>query len=214
EMVAEEREMDVGWPPGVAVVLPWVGAWFDGDEAIAPLVIRQAAPPAAEVGTEQGRMLVVLVHIAPGRVRLPDLDDGVSNRPAVAIQYATGDDDALPDRFAAVLAGEVMIELGDRSRKERSRKIMEPGGQAHQWLRRRAQAGANVVGVQIRRLDRVFPVAHLAFPPPPLSSETSETLPPPLAGEGRGGGICNQYPTGNTCRCSRLLTKPQRPRGR
>src|SRR5205807_1396187 len=78
---------------------------------------------------------------------------------------------------------EVMIELGDRSREERSRKIKETAGQAHQWLRRRAQAGANVIGVEIRRLDRVFPFAHLAFPPPPLSSETSETLPPPLSSE-------------------------------
>ena len=77
--------MDVGRPPGVAMVLPWVGARFYGDEAIAPLVIRQAAPPAAEVGIKWRRMLVVLVHIATGRVRLPDLDDGVSDRPAVAI---------------------------------------------------------------------------------------------------------------------------------
>ncbi len=72
--------MDVGRPPGVAVVLPWVGARFDGGEAIAPLVIRQAAPPAAEVGIERGGMLVVLVDIATGRIRLPESWNPVGRR--------------------------------------------------------------------------------------------------------------------------------------
>ena len=178
--------------PRVVVVAPRIRTRFDGHEPVRTLVIGQAATRTREVGVERRRMLVILVEVAAGGVRLPDLHDRVAERPPTTVEHPAGDDDAFADRFAGVLAGEVMIELGDRSREERSRKIMEPAGQAHQWLRRRAQAGANVIGVEIRRLDRVFPVAHLDL----------------------ASGRCNQYPTGNTCRCSRLLTKPHTPRGR
>src|SRR5215208_1573571 len=35
----EEREVDVGRPPGVAVVAPWICAWLYGDEPVAALVV-------------------------------------------------------------------------------------------------------------------------------------------------------------------------------
>ena len=56
-------------------------------------------------------MLIDHVHVAPGRVRLPDFDEGVGHRPAVLVDDAPGDDDALADRLARVLAREIGVVL-------------------------------------------------------------------------------------------------------
>ena len=53
-------------------------------------------------------MLVDAVHVAAGRVGLPDLDQRVADRPAVAVDHPARDDDALAERLARVLPGEVV----------------------------------------------------------------------------------------------------------
>ena len=55
-------------------------------------------------------MPVELVNVASRGVGLPDLDQAVPDRPAVAVEHAR-DDDALPQRLALVLAGQVVVEL-------------------------------------------------------------------------------------------------------
>ena len=54
-------------------------------------------------------MLVAVVHVAPGRVRLPDLDQRRADGPAVPVGDAAGDDDPLTERLARVLAREVVV---------------------------------------------------------------------------------------------------------
>ena len=75
ELTAEEREVDVGRAPRIAVVLPGIRAGLDGDEAIATVVVGQAPTRPREVGVERRRMLVILVEVAAGSIRLPDLHD-------------------------------------------------------------------------------------------------------------------------------------------
>ena len=59
------------------VVPPRIGAGLDGDEAVAALGIGDGASGAGEIRVERGRVLVDDVDVAPGGVRLPDLDQRV-----------------------------------------------------------------------------------------------------------------------------------------
>ena len=155
ERRAEQRQVDVRRAPGVVVVLPRVGAGLDRDDPVAAIVVAEAAPGAREVRVERRRMAIKLVDVAPGGIRLPDLDQGVSHGPAVAVEHAPGDDDALTERLARMLAREVVVErahlpvpvdgpgdLGKRVRKHDQRSL------------RGAQAGADVIGIQVRRMLR------------------------------------------------------------
>src|SRR5205823_5857814 len=110
---AEEREVDVLRPPRVRVVLPRIRAGLDRDEAISSLRVGQAAAGAGEVGVERRRMPVDLVRVPARRVRLPDLDERVRDRPAGVVEDAPGDDDPLAERLSVVMAGEVAVELVD-----------------------------------------------------------------------------------------------------
>src|ERR1700737_4089000 len=56
ELATEEREVDVRRTPGVAMVLPWIRAGLDRDEAVPAVVVRQAATRPAEVGIERRRV--------------------------------------------------------------------------------------------------------------------------------------------------------------
>src|SRR5204863_255916 len=77
---------------------------------------------------------VVAVHVAPGRVRLPDLYERVAKRLALGVENAAAHRDALPDRLAGVLAREVVVELAEdpvraelrpRDLRERVRQVDE-----------------------------------------------------------------------------------------
>ena len=58
-------------------------------------------------------VLIGRVDIAPGGVRLPDLNQGVGQRAPVLVQDPAGHHDALAERLAVLrgVPGEVMIEL-------------------------------------------------------------------------------------------------------
>lgn len=58
-------------------------------------------------------MLLALVGVTARRVRLPDLDQLAADRAAVPVEEPAGDGDALTDRLTGVLAGEVVVDLGD-----------------------------------------------------------------------------------------------------
>ena len=51
------------------------------------------------------------MDVAAGGVRLPDLDQRVRDRPAVLVDDAADDDDALAERLAGMLAREVAVVL-------------------------------------------------------------------------------------------------------
>jgi hypothetical protein len=99
--------VDVGRPPGVVVVAPGIGAGLDGDELVVAVGIRDAAAGAGEVGIERRGMLVDDVDVAARRIALPDLDEGMRYGTAGLVEQAALDDDALAERLAGVLGGEV-----------------------------------------------------------------------------------------------------------
>jgi hypothetical protein len=57
---------------------------------------------------------IQVVGVAPGGVGLPDLDQTVANRVAVAVEHSPRDDDPLPQRLIRMLAGQVVIQLSNR----------------------------------------------------------------------------------------------------
>src|SRR3974390_2652522 len=63
---AEQREVDVGGPPGVVVVAPGIRPRLDRRELVAALVVGDAPPGPAEVGIERRRPAVPLVLVATG----------------------------------------------------------------------------------------------------------------------------------------------------
>ena len=96
-------------PPGVVVVLPGVGAGLDGGEVVTALGVGDGPTGAGEAGVERRRPGVLRVGVAPGGVGLPELDQGVRHRPAVAVEHPPGNDDPLPDRLGSTVRGEVGI---------------------------------------------------------------------------------------------------------
>src|SRR5467141_2789618 len=109
ERGSKQREMDMRRAPGVVVVAPGILARPDADEAIAAFSVGHGAPGAGEVRIERRIVLIGAVRIAPGTVRLPDFDQGVRHRPDVLVQHAPAHDNALADRLAPVLAGEIVV---------------------------------------------------------------------------------------------------------
>src|SRR5262249_27583463 len=98
---AEQREVDVRRPPGVGMILPWIRARPDGQEAVHAVCVGQAAADAEEVWVERPRPAIALVDVAPGGVGLPDLDQRVWDGAALRVEHAPGYDNALADRLAA-----------------------------------------------------------------------------------------------------------------
>ena len=59
-------------------------------------------------------MVVTRVPVSAGRIALPQLDQRVRHGPAVLVEHAARDDDALAQRLAGVLPREVVVDLADR----------------------------------------------------------------------------------------------------
>src|SRR3989475_1167826 len=148
ERGAKQREMDVRRAPGVVVVAPGILARPNADEAVAAFGVGHGAPGAGEVRIERCIVLVSAVRIASGRVRLPDFDQGVRHRLAVLVEHAPAHDNALADRLAAVLAGEIIVGRLDVAVAE------DRAGQLGQRLRRHDERlrGASLLRRGVRRV--------------------------------------------------------------
>src|SRR5581483_12465059 len=68
------------------------------------------AAAAVEIGIERRIVLVARMVISAGGVTLPDLDHGVGHGPAILVEHAAMDDDALAERLARALPGEVVLQ--------------------------------------------------------------------------------------------------------
>ena len=153
-------------PPGVAVVLPRVGPGLDRGERVGAVGVGEAAAHAGEVRVDRRRVLVALVDVAPARVGLPDLDELVPHRTAVAVEDPAGDHHPLADRLAAVLDGQVGLERVDVVLAEDRRPQLDPlgvgvvrgpwWGAAGRWtaVRRVVQPGLGLDGRRPRRTPR------------------------------------------------------------
>ena len=152
EGVPEQREMDVGRAPSVIVIAPGIGTGFHRDELVIAGLVGLGAAGAGEVRIERRGMLIDDVDVAPARVRLPDFDKRVGDRPAVLVEHAPMHDDPLPDRLAPVLSGQVLVAGLHRV------LAVDWSGQFAQRMRddderlgRRPFHGALVVGIEARR---------------------------------------------------------------
>ena len=153
ERAPEDREVDVRRSPGVLVVAPRVGAGLDRDEAVAALVVGEAAAGAGEVRVERRRVLVDLVRVAAGRVRLPDLDERVrgpagrpssSTRPLTTIRSPSGSPACCRVRSASTPRA--------RPRRRRGRSSRTSSAAAGAAASVGARSRRAVAGVVVRRI--------------------------------------------------------------
>ena len=75
-------------PPAVDEVAEQVGARLHGAEEIIAFGIGQRTAAPAEIGVDRRHVPVVHVAIAPARIRLPDLDEGVRHAAPVLVEHA------------------------------------------------------------------------------------------------------------------------------
>src|SRR5437660_6877817 len=95
------------------MIAPWVRARFDRDQAITSLAVGEHAAAPREVRIERCVVLVVLVEVAPRRVRLPYLDQRVAHRTCVVIAHGPRHDDPLAEWRAGVLVREIGVGVSD-----------------------------------------------------------------------------------------------------
>ena len=145
--------MDVCGTPRVRMIAPRIRTRLDRDEAVATVIVGQAASRAREVGIDRSRMPVDLVAIAAGRIRLPDLDQSRRNRLSCRVDDPARDDDPLSQRLALVLAGEVVVELADRVvAKDRPGQLGGRVRQQEQRAFRPAELRRAIVRVEVGRV--------------------------------------------------------------
>jgi hypothetical protein len=96
------------------------------------------------------------VRIAASRIRLPDLDERVGQRPPVLVHHASGQDDALADGLAGVLPREVVLRRGERAvRVRRAGELRHRLRNLDRRLVRVPQPVAAVVGIRDVRVHAI-----------------------------------------------------------
>src|SRR5687767_7743112 len=101
--------MQMRRPPGVVMISPRIGAWLDRNKAIPPFTVGHRPATTGEIGIEWRIVLIDLVRIPPRGVGLPDFDQRVAYRASVLVEHAPGDEHALPQRSAGMLARQIAI---------------------------------------------------------------------------------------------------------
>lgn len=97
--------------PVVGTIAPWIRARLDRAETVVAVAVGQGTTDATEVRVDGRQIAVLLVPIAPPRVGLPHLHQGMGNRLAILVTHPTGDDDALADGQAAVVEVQQQIVI-------------------------------------------------------------------------------------------------------
>src|SRR5581483_12501765 len=100
-------------PPRIGVVPPRIGTRRDGGERVVAVAVGDGAAGAGEVRVERRRVAVDGVDVAAGGIGLPDLDQRIGEGVPVLVYDRAVDDDALAERLAGVLAGQVGIRRAD-----------------------------------------------------------------------------------------------------
>src|SRR3977135_781989 len=104
--------MDVGRPPAVDAVAKRVCAGLDRAKEVIAALIGQQPAAATEVRVDRRDIGVVAMAIAPAGIGLPDFDQRVGYRLAVAVEDVAVDDGLLANRFAllGIIEDEIVIE--------------------------------------------------------------------------------------------------------
>ena len=98
ERLAGEREVNMRRTPVADLIAPGVRARLDGAKTVIPVVVGQHPAAAAKIGIDRRQILILLVTIAPSRIGLPYLDQGVAHRRPEGIAHISMHDDPLADR--------------------------------------------------------------------------------------------------------------------
>src|SRR5215469_6733419 len=131
------------------MIPPRISARLDGDKPIAALCVGCSAARPGEIRIERRRVLLALVAIAAARVGLPDFYQCVGDRPPILVEHPSVHDDALADRLARMLAGEIVIAgTNALASVERTGELGEGMRYEDQLLPRRALHSALVVRIE------------------------------------------------------------------
>src|SRR5471030_3000587 len=171
--------MNVRRPPGIVVVLPRIGAGLDGDELVLAVVVGAGAATAGEVGIERRVVLVPGMMVAASRVALPDLEHRPRDRFAVFVEHAAMNYDALAQRLADALPGEVVLQrVQPLAAERRAGDLRQALRQHDRGLLRRARHRRLVSRRQIGRMlarggALVGVLFHAPTLQPPYAARTS-----------------------------------------
>src|SRR5579883_1402842 len=83
--------------PPISRIGHGIGAGLDRAKDVPALVVGHRAPDADEIRVERRAVLVGVVAVAPGTVRLPELDEGAAHRTAILVEDAAGEVDELAE---------------------------------------------------------------------------------------------------------------------
>src|SRR5579884_1756157 len=103
--------MDVGWTPGIGVILPGISTRPNRQKPIDPLCIGQTPAHTQEVRIERSRPLIPFMEVAASRIGLPDLQECIRHWIATVVEHTTGHNDTLTNRLppSPGIAGEICI---------------------------------------------------------------------------------------------------------
>src|SRR5262249_7044588 len=82
---------------------------LDGHKTVDAFVVGQGPACSAEVGVDRGGMLIFRMPVSAGRIRLPNLDQGVRDGTSVAVEHTSCNNNALAERFACMLDRKVIV---------------------------------------------------------------------------------------------------------
>ena len=150
---AEQRKMNVRGAPRIRMIPPGIGARLDRHEPVMPAASVRVRPQPVKLGSRGEGCWSFSMHIAATGVCLPDFDQCVGHRAAVVVEHPPGDADALPDRFAEVLARKIIIVLGDFVvAEDRSGDFRQRVWKQNQRFARRPENSRSIRRIQRRRL--------------------------------------------------------------
>src|SRR6266852_2662724 len=174
--------MNMRGTPRVLMIAPGIRTWPYSNEAISPFTIRECVTAPGEIRIQRSVVLVRLMQIASRRIRLPDFDERMRNRPRVLIHHSPAHDNSFAKRFAAVRPRQIASLHIDRLfSKQRPRHFRKRVRYIHQRLRRRALNGGHVRRMKMRRLR--------ARSRPPISHDVRHPIILPLRSNLRSNAI-------------------------
>ena len=105
--------MNMRRAPGVRVIAQRIRTGLDCYESVIARSIAERSPTTREIRIQGAGVLVILVHIPPACVRLPDFDQRVWHGASIVVEHSPGNADALPNGFARMLARQIIVVLSD-----------------------------------------------------------------------------------------------------
>ncbi len=121
ERPANQREMNMRRTPRVVMIPPRIRPRLNSHEPIAPLRIRHTPPRTTEIRVKRRRPSIPPMPITSRRVRLPDLNQRVTQRLTFGIAHHPEHDYPLANRLSRMLHGQIVIMLTQHQHRTKLR---------------------------------------------------------------------------------------------